>query len=156
MKTTRRVIGAIGVAVAAFGTLLLVSDVPWGDLVALALWLAAAVVVHDGIVVPAVAGLRSIARRRARTLPTAAVRCIEAGATVCGVLTLYVAAEIWAQHRGSANPTILTGAYGLRLAAVCLVIAATTAVVVMIMARRRGDSTSRRVGLDSDGQSSDA
>jgi hypothetical protein len=144
MRVPRIALAVLGCGVAAYGLAELVLNVPLGDLVWLAVWLAAVVIVHDGVVVPLVAGLRSALSRRGRTLPGAVIGVIEAGFAVAAVLGLYVAAELWAQSRMPANPTILVGPYGLRLVLVWLAIAVVVAGACWWILRSHGGGSAPR------------
>jgi hypothetical protein len=54
MRRARRLFGVAGIALVVFGAARLLTQVPITSLLALAGWLVAAVVVHDGIVAPLV------------------------------------------------------------------------------------------------------
>lgn len=54
---TRVLIGTAGVLLAGFGAFRLVTQVPLGKLVVLALWLVGAIVLHDGVIAPLTASL---------------------------------------------------------------------------------------------------
>lgn len=66
----RVVIGAAGVLLLAFGAFRLGTEIAVPDLLGLALWLGAAVVIHDAVLSPGVIGVGGMLRRipaRART-----------------------------------------------------------------------------------------
>ncbi|MFD9375545.1 hypothetical protein ACFWBH_08390 [Streptomyces sp. NPDC059999] len=96
---SRYVLGALGLALMAWGGLLLVRQPePWR----IALWLAGAVVVHDGIVAPlvcAIAALTAAAGLRLRGVPRAAL-------IVAGSLTA-IALPPLLRPGGAANATVL-------------------------------------------------
>ena len=58
------------------------------------------------------------------------------GQVVGGVLVLVVVPEIWAQHLGTANPTVLPGDYAGRLLVVLAVVAGLTLVAVAVATAR--------------------
>ncbi|WP_392897356.1 hypothetical protein [Streptomyces sp. LN699] len=96
---SRYVLGALGLALMAWGGLLLVRQPePWR----IALWLAGAVVVHDGFVAPlvcAIAALTAAAGLRLRGVPRAAL-------IVAGSLTA-IALPPLLRPGGAANATVL-------------------------------------------------
>lgn len=127
---------AVGAALAGYGGWLLIQNVPPVDLLWLGVWLAAAIVVHDGVIAPALAVLSRRWDRGAGRRPAAVTATAQIGFAVGFVLTLYVAPELWAQARMSVNPTILTGDYALRLLLVWGAIAAVVLVVSRLLRRR--------------------
>lgn len=120
-----------GVALAGYGVALLVTTLDPVQLVSLGVWLVATLIVHDGVLAPAVNWLHVRWYRRSDTRPRAVGAAVHIGFVVGGVLTLFVAPEIWAQGRGNPNPTILIGDYALRL----LLVWATIGAVVLIVSR---------------------
>lgn len=132
----RRGMIAAGVALGSYGLVLLVTSMSVAQLMALGVWLAAMIVVHDGMLAPAVSWLRGRWYRRAHTRPRALTAVVHIGFVVGGVLTLFVLPEIWAQGRGNANPTILVGDYALRLLVVWAAIGAVVVVVARVAIRR--------------------
>ncbi|MCY0918764.1 hypothetical protein OS965_11335 [Streptomyces sp. H27-G5] len=96
---SRYALGALGLALMAWGGLLLVRQPePWR----IALWLAGAVVVHDGFVAPlvcAIAALTAAAGLRLRGVPRAAL-------IVAGSLTA-IALPPLLRPGGAANATVL-------------------------------------------------
>lgn len=142
MSGVRGILIAGGVALAGYGVWLLVTRLSPVDLLWLAVWLAAAIVIHDGIIAPALAVVR---RRwdRAPRRPRAVAATAQIGFAVGAVLTLYVAPELWAQARMPANPTILTGDYALRLLVIWGIIAGVV-LVVSRLARRSVTPPTRR------------
>jgi hypothetical protein len=115
-------------------------------------WLVAGLVLHDGVLVPAVTLLTlgggllarrltdrpasgGVAARRWRVLPGAPAWVVT-GLVVGGVLTLVVLPEVHAKHLGTANPTVLPHDYGLRLAIAWAVIAVVVGVAVALLSLR--------------------
>lgn len=140
LSRVRTVLGVVGVAIAGYGAYLVVRTVPWTSYLAIAIWLAAAVVLHDAVLVPAVSLLRAATFRAGRRLPAAAVALIEGAFVVGGVLSLVAVPEIWAKHLGRQNATVLPGAYGQALLMTWVVLAVLTAgsvAVLAMIARRR-------------------
>jgi hypothetical protein len=136
MRLARGLLIAAGLGLAGYGAVLLLTTLsPW-QLVALALWLAAVVVVHDGLLAPLTSALRVRWWRGAPQRPPLVTAIAQVGFVVGGVLTLFVVPELWAQGRGSANPTILVGDYAIRLLVVWAVIALAVLVAARLVIRR--------------------
>ena len=132
----------LGAGLLVTGAVLLFGRPTGPRLVGIVIWLAGAILLHDAILVPVltIAGRLRDATGRRIGLPPAAVRIVDGAVVVGGVLTLAVLPELWAQHLGPANPTVLPGDYGARLLAVWVVIgvlAAVGVVAVTLRARRR-------------------
>ncbi|MEU1973515.1 hypothetical protein ABZ477_17805 [Microbacterium sp. NPDC019599] len=136
MTLLRGALFVVGGALAAYGVYLAVTTLGPIQLLALAIWLAAVVVVHDGILAPAISWLRRRWYRGADERPRALTIVAHVGFVVGAVLTLFVVPEIWAQGRGNPNPTILVGEYALRLVIVWGLIAGTVLVVGRVVNRR--------------------
>ncbi|MGO4301589.1 hypothetical protein [Leifsonia sp. RAF41] len=139
MTRIRRIIGALGLALIGTGVVFLVVDLRIAQIVGVVVWLAAAVVLHDAVLVPIETTIDLLLRRVGRRLPRAVVTVVEAGLAVGALLTALVVPELVAQARGPRNPTVLPGDYGTRLAVLWLVIVVAvvvTSTVIVWRARR--------------------
>ena len=139
MTRVRLIVGASGLDLIGVGVVFLVLDLTVGEIAGLVVWLAAALVVHDGLLVPAVTTVDLLLRRTARRLPPAVVTVVEAGLAVGALLTAIVVPELVAQSLGPRNPTVLPGDYGIGLAVLWLLIAGgvvVTSAVIVWRARR--------------------
>lgn len=137
----RVALGALGVLVTVFGVYVVLRDVAPASYLGLAIWLAAAVVLHDAVLVPSLTVLRAAARRAGRRAPAAAVGLAEAGFLVGGAVTLLAVPEIWAKHLGTLNPTVLPGSYGQALLVTWMVVLALTVVAVAAVVLRARRAT---------------
>jgi hypothetical protein len=147
VSRTRLALGAAGVAVAVDGLVVALRTVPWTSNLGIAIWLVGAIILHDAVLVPAVTVLRAGAHRAGHRLPEAALALVSGGFVVVGVLSLFALPEIWAQHLGPLNPSVLAGAYGQALAVTWLVVAVLTAAgiaVVVVHARRQPEQQIER------------
>lgn len=132
----RLLLGAVGVLLAAYGAYVLVGVLPLAGYLGLGLWLVGAIVLHDAVLVPAVSVLRAVAHRAGHRLPVTAIRLTEAAFFLVGTVTLLAVPEIYAQHLGSNNPTVLPGSYGQALLATWLVVVAVTGLAVAAVSLR--------------------
>lgn len=129
-----------GILLMLFGAYQLVTTQRIDQLFGLALWMLGAIVLHDGILAPIVLFAGALLRRTGRRLPWSVLVVIQIAVIVGSVMTLIVVPEIAGQLRGPVNPTILTGAYGLRLAVmwlVLLVLAGLVSAVLILRGPRR-------------------
>jgi hypothetical protein len=137
-------LGVAGVALLALGLFRLVTELDRGDLVALVVWLVAAVALHDGLVAPVTVGT-GVALTR---LPARARRYVQ-GALVVGALVVVVAIPlIGRQGTQPEAKAILLRNYSGNLA---LMLGLTAAVAVLLYAvrvvrDRRAASPSDEVG----------
>jgi hypothetical protein len=136
MRIARVLLILAGSALGLYGAVLLVTTLPPASLLALAVWLVGVLVVHDAVLAPATSAIRSGWWRHADERPRTVTAAVQVGFAVGAVLSLFVLPEIWAQSRGSANPTILVGDYVLRLAVVWAAIAAVVLVIWRTAVRR--------------------
>jgi hypothetical protein len=127
---------AAGIGLGGYGAWLLATSLSPVQLVALAVWLAAVVVVHDAVLAPTVSTIRARWWGRADRRPALVTATAQVGFVMGAVLSLFVLPEIWAQGRGSPNPTILVGDYAGRLAIVWAAIALVVLVTWRVAVRR--------------------
>lgn len=120
-----------GVAAIAWGVVLEVQTQRPEQWLGLALWLALALVLHDGLFVPIATATGALARRLAQRAAPAITAVVKAALIVGGVVTLAVVPEIWAKDAGTANPTVLVRDYGAALGVFWLALAVVTALAVV-------------------------
>ena len=63
MKAWRTILAAAGLLLVAFGVFRLLTEIPTGSLIRLGIWLLAALIIHDAVISPAVAGVGWTLRR---------------------------------------------------------------------------------------------
>lgn len=132
----RVALGTLGVALAAYGAWLLVSR--GHDLLDVAVWLVAGVVVHDAVLAGATLTLGSLAVRLA---PRVVRAPLAVGFVVLGSVTLLAVPVLGRFGARADNPTLLDRDYTtgwLALAGITLV-AVAVAVVVAALVRSRTD-----------------
>ena len=135
MRSARILLGSSGVGLIVVGGVEVLRKLGPEQQVGLAVWLAAAVVLHDGVVAPATAVVSRAVERAGPVLSPASRAVIRVGLVVGGVLTVVVLPEVAAQARGNPNPTVLPAAYGARLGWAWLLIV--VAVVAGVLAAQR-------------------
>jgi hypothetical protein len=121
----RKVLGALGVAAAAYGGWLLLSRTDTGQLTNAAVWLAAGVVLHDFVLTAVVLVLGAVALRR---LPDPARAPTVVGTVVLGSLTLVAVPVLGRFGARDDNATLLDRPYLVSwLVAVALTVLTVTA-----------------------------
>ncbi|GAA3575215.1 hypothetical protein GCM10022197_35350 [Microlunatus spumicola] len=136
VRRARLALGAAGLAVLLLGGWKVLHAVQPPSYVWLAVWLLGAILLNDLVIAPVVIALRGLTHHALRGLPDAALAWLKGGFVVGGVLVLVVVPEIWAQHLGTANPTVLPGDYAGRLLVVLAVVAGLTLAAVAVATAR--------------------
>ena len=132
----RFLVGIVGGVMAAYGGWLLVSNADRSDLVEVAVWLAAGVVLHDLVLTPLVL---AIVWAGARLLPVAARGPAAVGLLVLGSVTLVAIPVLGRFGEVPSDPTHLDRAYragGSAIAALVLTGVVLATLVVRSRARR--------------------
>lgn len=142
MNAARRALVGTGVIGLVVGAWLLVTTVKPVGLVGLAVWLAAAVVLHDAILSPLLFAAGWVLRLGSGRMPFAAVAVVQVAAVVGGIGSLLLLPAIRAKLIGTRNPTVLPFDYAAHLAGMWVVLAGATAIgvaiVLVVDARRAG------------------
>ena len=139
---TRLLLGALGVAVAAYGAWLLLQE-DLADLVDTAVWLAGGVVLHDFVLVPVtlLLGLALI-----RLLPSNLRAPVAGGLVVLGTVTLMAVPVLGGWGANADNPTILDRNYtaGWLFVAGVTILAVVLTIMLRLGGRSGGPSARRR------------
>lgn len=132
----------VGVALLGVGVGVFLLDVNPATYPGVALWLAGAIVLHDGVAALAVFGA-TVLVRRARGIPFVVRAIVQGAAVVSLVVTVIVLPVFLALARGPANPSVLPLDYAgnLLLFHAGLVAVTLLAIVIALALRRR---TARR------------
>ena len=137
MRGYRIALGVAGGLLLTFGLFRLVTSLELGDLVALGLWLAVALALHDGVVAPLTVGTGVLLTR----VPARARRYLQ-GALIVGALVTVIAIPLI--HRRGTQPevkAILLRDYAGNLALLLgLLAAVAVALYVVRVARERQPS----------------
>lgn len=135
---------AVGLALLGFGGIVFLLDVNPAHYPGVAVWLAAAIVLHDGIAALAVFGA-TVLVRRAHGIPFVVRAIVLGAAAVALIVTVLVLPAFLALALGPANPSVMPLDYAgnLLLFHAGLVAATVVAIVIALVLRRRGRSTRR-------------
>jgi len=138
MRTARVALVGLGVLGLAWGAYVLVDTVAVQRLPGVALWIGAAIVLHDAVLSPLVFGLGVLTRRAGHRLAGSVIVTVQAAIVLGSLLGLIVVPAIVAQGLGPKNPTVLPLDYALNLGVAWLVLAAgSIAVSVWFYVRTR-------------------
>lgn len=120
MRGWRLILGGAGILVGVYGLVQLAVNVPASSLILVVAWLIGAVIIHDGILSPAVVGIGSIMRR---LVPDRGRRYLQAALIMGAIVTLIAIPMIYRQgtqppskalllQNFAANLTLLLGIIG--------------------------------------------
>ena len=139
---TRLLLGALGVAVAAYGAWLLLQE-DSADLVDTAVWLAGGVVLHDFVLVPLTL-LLGVAL--VRLLPANLRAPVVGGLVVLGTVTLMAVPVLGGWGANADNPTILDRNYtaGWLVVAGVTILAVVLTIMLTLGGRSGGPGARRR------------
>ena len=136
MRAARVALVVVGGGLALYGGFLLFTEQRLDQVLAVVIWLAGAIVLHDAILAPASAAVGGGLRRAGGRMPRGAATLIGAGLAIGAVVTILVVPLLIAQARGPRNPTVLAGEYALALAVAWLAIAVLVAAGVAALHAR--------------------
>jgi hypothetical protein len=141
----RAVLVAVGVGLLAFGGIVFLLDVNPATYPGVAIWLAGAIVLHDGVAALAVFGA-TVLVRRAHGIPFVVRAIVQGAAVIALVVTVLVVPEIVAVAMGPANPSVLPLDYAgnLLLFHAGLAVVTVVAIVIALVLRRRTARTVAR------------
>jgi hypothetical protein len=121
VKAWRIALAVVGSALGGFGVFRLVSEISVHTLLAIGLWLAAAVVLHDAIVAPSVVGVGWLLRR---WVPDRARRYLQIGLIMSCLVTVIAVPMIFLRGSQPAEKALLLRNYGANLILLIGIIAA--------------------------------
>ncbi len=142
MKSWRIALGAAGILLALFGVFRLLTQIPFADLLVLALWLIGAVIIHDGVLTPIVL---AISWAMARVVPPRGRRYLQAALVAGALVTVIAIPMIYRQDSQPRSKAILQQNFGGNLTLILAVIAAVSLLAYALRVagdHRRGQSRS--------------
>ncbi|MBC7443196.1 MAG: hypothetical protein H7311_11900 [Ramlibacter sp.] len=138
MRAARTVLILIGTAGLLFGLSVLFGTVRLTRLPGVALWIGAAIVLHDALLAPLVFFFGVLLRRAGRRVTGTIVVVVQSAIVVGSIMTLIVVPAIVAAGLTPNNPSILPLDYGRNLALFWAVLALVTTVwTALLYARSR-------------------
>jgi hypothetical protein len=145
VKAWRIILAGAGILLGLFGVYRLFTQIPLSSLVALGVWLLAALLIHDGLLAPAVVGLGLLLRR---FVPDRGRRYLQAALLMGALIAVVALPMIYLQGSQPAVKALLLRNYGLNLTLILGVIAAISLSLYAIQVAR--DSSVTEPGNRSD------
>ncbi|MFC5930719.1 hypothetical protein D6T64_13305 [Cryobacterium melibiosiphilum] len=112
----------VGVALLAWGAYVMLDTVRLPRITGLAIWIAAAIILHDAILAPILFGAGLLLRRAGQTVPGTVIAVVQGTLVVGSMVSLIVVPILVAQNFTPKNPSILPLNYGLNLGIFWLVL----------------------------------
>jgi hypothetical protein len=139
VKGWRIILAVVGIGLASFGVFRLATEIPPRSLAFLGLWLAAALVIHDGIVAPATVGISSVLRR---SVPDRGRRYLQAALIASAMVTVIALPMIYLRGSQPAVKALLLRNYGADLAAIvgCIALVSLACYLVQVVRDRSAPS----------------
>ena len=123
MKAWRIILATLGILLLLYGIVRLLINIPNPELGWVALWLVAALIIHDAVIAPSVVGVGWLLRR---LLPDRGRRYVQMGLIIAAAVTIIAVPMIY--RRGSQPPqkTLLIQNYAANVALLLGIIAGVT------------------------------
>lgn len=134
MRFWRIACAAAGILLTLYGAVSLLTNVPFGNLLLLAVWLIGAVVIHDGIMSPAVL---AVGWALHRWVPARPRRYLQGGLIAGGLITAVAIPLILRQGAQPASKALLQQNFGGNLTILLAVVAAAS--LLLYVARVAGE-----------------
>ena len=150
MGRWRVILAVAGILLGLFGVGRLLTEIPGDSLKWLAVWLIAAILIHDGILSPLVVAVGWFLREH---VPARARRYLQAGLIMAAMVTVIAVPMIYRRGSEPVSKAILNQNFGANLALLLGIIAGATLVAYAIrVARDQSSSTSPSSASDRHGQ----
>jgi hypothetical protein len=133
MKAWRSILAVAGIGLGAFGVFRLFSEIPTHSLLVLAVWLIAALLIHDAILVPSEVGVGWLLRRY---VPDRGRRFLQIALIMIALITVIAVPMIFLRGSQPAAKALLLRNYAANLILIIGIIAAVTLILYAILAAR--------------------
>ena len=133
MKISRIVLAVVGVGVGTYGIFQLLTQLPWQTLVLLALWLIGALIIHDGLLSPAVIGVGAALRRY---VPDRGRRYLQFGLIMVAMVTVIAVPMIYRANTQPPAKALLLQDFGINLTVLLAAIGGGTLIAYAIRVAR--------------------
>jgi hypothetical protein len=145
MRAWRIILAIAGLALAAFGVFRLLSEIPTHSLLILAVWLAAALVIHDAILEPSVVGVGWLLRRY---VPDRGRRYLQIALIMTALITVIAFPMIFLRGSQPAAKALLLRNYGANLILLLTIIAIVSLILYAVRVARDRKPPVSRTGSD--------
>jgi len=149
VKAWRIVLAIAGLLLGAFGVFRLLTEIPTGSVNKLAIWLVAALIIHDLVIAPSVVGLGWALRRG---VPDRERRYLQVALIMIAVVTVIALPMIVLRDSQPPVKALLLRDYTANLALLIGLIAAVTAASYAVRVARDSYHRSRLPGMEKAGR----
>jgi hypothetical protein len=139
VKAWRIILAVTGIGLGAFGVFRLLSEIPTHSLLVLAVWLIAALLIHDAILAPSEVGVGWLLRRY---VPDRGRRFLQVALIMIALITVIAVPLIFLRGSQPATKALLLRNYAANLILIIGIIAAVTLILYAIRAARDATSDS--------------
>lgn len=133
MKAWRIILSVAGVLLLLFGAFRFFTEIPWPNLIALAMWMIGAIVIHDGILSPLVVALGYVLRR---FVPDRARRYLQAALIMAALVTVVATPMLYLRGSQPGVKALLLRNYGANLTLIISIIAVVTLALYAVRVAR--------------------
>jgi hypothetical protein len=133
MKAWRIILAILGILVLLYGIVNLFIHIPIQTLLMVAVWLVAALIIHDAVIAPSVVGVGWLLRR---LLPDRARRYVQMGLIMAAAVTIIAIPMIIREGSQPPQKTLLIQNYAANLALLLGIIAGVTAAAYAVRVAR--------------------
>lgn len=133
MKAWRILLAIAGIGLAAYGVFRLLSEIPTHSLLVLAVWLIAALVIHDAILAPSVIGVGWLLRRY---VPDRGRRYLQAALIMIALVTVIAVPMIFLRGSQPAVKALLLRNYAANLILIMGIIAVISLILYAVRVAR--------------------
>jgi hypothetical protein len=130
VKRWRIALLLLGLSLLGLGGIVLLQEVNPKRYIGILTWFVGALIIHDGIIAPAVFGVTLLSRRLQDRVPAIVIAIVQGALVIGGLVTLIVVPEILKKSIGTLSSSILPQDYALHLGAFFVVLAALTAIAI--------------------------
>jgi hypothetical protein len=138
VKAWRIVLAVAGIALGAFGVFRLLTEIPSANLLILAGWLAAALIIHDVLLEPSVVGVGWLLRR---FVPDRGRRFLQLALIMIALVTVIAVPMIFLRGSQPAVKALLLRDYGTNLIMIVGVIAVISLILYAVRVARDRSAT---------------
>jgi hypothetical protein len=133
VKIWRIVLAALGIGIGAYGISQLLTQIPPQSLALLALWLIGALIIHDGLLSPAVVGVGAALRRY---VPDRGRRYLQFGLIMAAMVTVIAVPMVYRAHTQPPAKALLLQDFGINLTVLLAAIGGGTLIAYAIRVAR--------------------
>jgi hypothetical protein len=132
------ILAVTGIALGAFGVFRLVTEIPRHSLLILAVWLAAALIIHDAVLEPSVVGVGWLLRRH---LSDPSRRYVQLALIMIAFVAVIATPMIFLRNTQPAEKALLLRNYGANLILIIAIIAVLSLILYAVRVARDRSNT---------------